>query len=60
MYCFANDCPEIMFRIYNDCLSDEEFQKVFEKYVVENISKFVDEFNLRFKKYNIYYIMINH
>jgi len=58
MFCLANDCPNEVFKFYNDEYSDEEFQKFFEKYVGENISKFVDEFNIRFKKYNIYYIHI--
>lgn len=58
MFCLATDCPNEVFKFYNDEYSDDEFQKLFEKYVGENISKFVDEFNIRFKKYNIYYVHI--
>ena len=58
MFCLAKDYPDIIYKFYNDECFEEEFQKFFEKYVGENISKFVDEFNVRFKKYNIYCIHI--
>ena len=58
MFCLAKDYPNVIFKFYNDEYSEGEFQKFFERYVGENISKFVDEFNVRFKKYNIYCIHI--
>ncbi|WP_458455532.1 hypothetical protein [Methanobrevibacter sp.] len=60
IFCLGMDKPEVILRFYDDCsdMDDEEFQQIFEIFVGENISKFIDEFNVRFKKYNMYCIHI--
>ena len=39
-------------------MDDDEFQEIFEDFVGEKLSKFIDEFNVRFKKYKMYCIHI--
>lgn len=62
IFCLINDKPdEVLNYYFNDFPNEndnDEFQQIFEEYVGENIIKFIDEFNVRFKKYNIYYIHI--
>lgn len=60
LFCMANDNPNDVIKFYmSDNLDDDYFQSIFDEYVGENILKFVDEFNLRFKKYNMYYVYIS-
>ncbi len=62
IFCLGNDKPDDVLNYYSKDFSNmedkEEFQQIFEEYVGENIPKFADEFNVRFKKYNVYCIHI--
>lgn len=62
VFCLNQEKPKEVLKFYlSDNESDElkeEFQKLYDEFVGRNIEKFIDEFNIRFKKYNIYYIHI--
>lgn len=60
IFCMGTDNPDLIFRFFDDYsdMDDDEFQEIFEVFVGENLLKFIDEFNVRFKKYNIYCIHI--
>lgn len=60
IFCMGIDKPDLIFRFFDDNsgMDDNEFQEIFEVFVGENLSKFIDEFNVRFKKYNMYCIHI--
>lgn len=62
VFCLNQERPNDVLKFY---LADDEseeqkekFQKLYDEFVGENIDKFVDEFNIRYKKYKTYYINI--
>ena len=52
--------PDVILKFLDDDsgMTDEEFQEIFEIFVGEHLLKFIIEFNIRFKKYNMYCIHI--
>ena len=59
---FNNDKPQEIQDIYNSTFSEFEKQKqeqmLFDEYLSENSAKFINEFNSRMEKYNVYLIQI--
>jgi hypothetical protein len=49
-------------KIYNSDLSEiekqSEEQVLFDEFIGENLQKFIDEFNSRMEKYNVYLLQI--
>lgn len=50
-------------KLYNSKLNDQEFKKeeelLFNKFLTLNLNKFINEFNSRMEKYNVYFLYIN-
>ena len=59
---FNNQKTKEVQEIYNSKLSkiekEKEEQMLFDEYLGENLTKFIDEFNLRMEKYNVYFLQI--
>lgn len=62
VFCLNQEKPNEVLKFYLvEDESDEikeEFQKIYDEFVGDNIDKFVNEFNVRYEKYNIYFIHI--
>lgn len=62
-WCFLDEYNDEIKHLKMFCKSKKEFKKkydiLFLQFVEENSEKFVDEFNMRMKKYNIYILHIN-
>lgn len=62
-WCFLDECNDEIKHLKMICKSKNEFKKrygiLFLHFVEENSEKFVDEFNMRMQKYNIYILHIN-
>lgn len=63
MFTFIINNDEAIEKLDNSNLDDElysiEYQNLFDWFIAKNNLKFIDEFNLRMKKYNLYYLYIN-
>lgn len=63
MFTFIINNDEAIEKLDNSNLDDElysiEYQNLFDRFIAKNNLKFIDEFNLRMKKYNLYYLYIN-
>lgn len=60
---FNNNMTDDIEKIYNSKCSENDKQnkeqKLFDRYIGENSQKFIEEFNSRMEKYNVYFIQIN-
>lgn len=59
----SNNMTDDIEKIYNSKCSENDKQnkeqKLFDRYIGENSQKFIEEFNSRMEKYNVYFIQIN-
>lgn len=60
MFTFIINNDEAIEKLDNSNLDDEiysiEYQNLFDRFIAKNNVKFIYEFNLRMKKYNLYYL----
>lgn len=60
---FNNDMREEIQELYDLKLSKSEKEKeefiLFDKYLGDNLQRFIDEFNLRMEKFNVYFLQIS-